>query len=272
MINTRRLFAKRTLQGTKALVLIIISLILIFCDRNLNCFTALRSNITTPLHKAINFPSSLLQKFSNNLLSKNKLIKENAKLCSELVLAHAELQKLAFLEQENSQLRDLLNLSKQFKAKFFTARLISFNPNDLTVDKGKIDNIYIGQPVVDAYGLFGQVILVGTKTSKILPITDAKSAVPVMIIRNGTQLIAVGSGHSKMLELVNTSETTDIKEGDVLVTSGMGQRFPSGLMVGKIKSIKRISGERFIKALIIPSAHINSSSNVLLVSNKRGSL
>ncbi len=250
-----------------------LSLVLFFCDRNLNYFTALRANflpfVTTPFQRAVNWPVDLIQMFSWNLSNKQFLLKENAGLRSELLLAQAELQRLGFLEQENFQLHALLNATKQLKTKFLAAQILTPTAGSLdqqiAVDKGKAEGLYVGQPVIDAYGLFGQVISVGSKVSKILRITDAKSAIPVMIVRNGIQAIVIGTGCDDSLELVNAPETIDIKEGDFLVTSGIGQLFPAGYAVGSVKAIKRISGERFIKVLIMPSARINSSQNVLLL-------
>lgn len=261
-------------QGVRAVVLIALSLVLFFCDRNLNYFTVLRVNslpfITAPLQRVTALPVYLFHIFSDNLLSKQALLKENNHLRSELLLAHVQLQKLDSLEQENSELSVLLNLTKQPKTKFLAAKLLAFNVGGLdqqiTVDKGKADGLYVGQPVIDGYGLVGQVVLVGPKTSKVLLITDNKSAVPVMIARNGIRLIAIGAEHGKNLELVNTPGTIDIKKGDFLVTSGMGQRFPAGYAVGRIKSIKHVLGDRFMKILITPSAHVNSSRHVLLIS------
>ncbi|CAL7964305.1 Cell shape-determining protein MreC [Gammaproteobacteria bacterium] len=269
----RRIFAKRPFQGARVFILVVLSLVLFFCDRNLTCFTVLRTNflpfITAPLSRVINWPIDLVQTFSGNLASKQLLLKENAGLRLELLLTNAKLQRLGFLEQENFQLRTLLNSSQQLKTKFLVAQLLVFAAGGLdqqiTIDKGKMDGLYVGQPVVDAYGLFGQVISIGSKVSKILRITDAKSAVPVMIVRNGIQVIAIGTGRGDSLELINAPETIDIKEGDFLVTSGMGQRFPAGYAVGSVKMIKHILGERFIKVLITPSARVNSSQNVLLL-------
>ena len=96
-------------------------------------------------------------------------------------------------------------------------------------------------------------------------ISDSKSAIPAMIVRNGVQVIAVGLGSSGNLELVNISETMDIKQGDLLVTSGTGKRFPSGLAIGKITSIEHIPDNRFVKVRVSIDAHMGDSKNVLLV-------
>ncbi|MEI8054584.1 MAG: rod shape-determining protein MreC [bacterium] len=272
----KRIFAKKSFQGARVFILVVLSLVLFFCDRNLTCFTALHTNflpfMTAPFSRTINWPVDLVQRFSGNLASRQLLLKENADLRLELLLANAKLQQLGFLEQENFQLRALLNTSRRLKTKFLVAQLSAFAAGvldqQITVDKGSLDGLYVGQPVIDAYGLFGQVVSVGPKVSKILHITDAKSAVPVMIVRNGIQVIAVGTGRGDGLELINAPETIDIKEGDFLVTSGMGQRFPAGYAVGSVTMAKHVLGERFIKILIAPSARVNSSQSVLLLYKK----
>ena len=114
----------------------------------------------------------------------------------------------------------------------------------------------------------GQIISLEPKISKILLITDVKSAVPVVVVRNGLQAIAIGTGSDDGLELINIPETADIRKGDFLVTSKLGKRFPSGYAVGVVKEIKRISNERFIKVILTPSAHIRSSQHVLLLWTK----
>jgi rod shape-determining protein MreC len=247
-------------------------LVLFFLDRGLHCFSVLRTAVpfvTAPFQRDLNWSINLVKLVSDSLKEKQTLLKEAAVLRSELLLTNTQLQRLNFLEQENSQLRALLNLTKQLKTKFLAANLLSMPVDSVTqqiiIDKGSVDGLYLGQPVIDAYGILGQVVTVEPEFSKVLLVTDVKSAVPVVVVRNSIQCIVVGTGRVDSLELINTPETTDIKEGDVLVTSGTGQRFPVGYIVGTIRSIKHILGERFIKVLITPNAHINSIRNVLLV-------
>ena len=101
----------------------------------------------------------------------------------------------------------------------------------VVLDKGKRDGVYVGQPVLDADGLMGQVIEVGSTSSRVLLVTDITHAVPVRVIRNGVRAIVEGSGKQNQLNLRQVSFTTDIKVGDVLVTSGLGGRFPEGYPV-----------------------------------------
>jgi len=261
----RKIFLKHPLQLAKFLALLTLSLILLVCDRDLGCFRKLRTgflpSVVAPFYQIINWPISTTKNVLNNLSIKQQLIKENDYLRSQLLFNQASLQKLEVIEQENTQLHALLKSTASLRQDFLAAKFIKFN----IIDKGKLNNVFIGQSVVDAYGLIGQIILVEEKLSKVLLISDTKSAIPAMIVRNGLQVIVVGMGNSEHLELVNIPETMDIKEGDSLVTSNSGERFPAGLAIGKITSVQRIPGNRFVKVSARISARVGDSKNVLLV-------
>lgn len=270
MNSSRRLFAKRPFQGARVFILVVLSLSLFIYDRHLDSFIKLRTQffpvIAAPFQRLVNWPSYLVQAVSKNLLNKNMLSDENNYLRSELLLSQVELQRLEFLERENSQLRALLNVTKKLGTKFLVASISGID-KQIIIDKGKADGLYIGQPMLDAYGLFGQVISIGEKVSKVLSIIDDKSAIPATVVRNGIQIIVVGMGNNSNLELVNIPETTDIEEGDFLVTSNAGKHFPAGYAIGSVRKINHIPGERFMKVLVTPSAHVHSSENVVLVWN-----
>lgn len=261
----RKIFLKHPLQLAKFLALLVLSLILLICDHDLGCFRKLRTGflplVAAPFYQIINWPINMTKNVLDNLSIKQQLIKENTHLRSQLLLNQVLLQKLETVEQENIQLHALLKSATLLERDFLAAKFIKFN----IVDKGKLNNVFIGQPVVDAYGLIGQIILVEKNLSKVLLISDTKSAIPAMIVRNGLQVIIVGMGNSEYLELANIPETMDIKEGDLLVTSNTGERFPSGLAIGKITSVQRIPGNRFVKVNVSINAHLGDSKNVLLV-------
>lgn len=250
----------------------VVSLVLFVCDYRFDCFSELRlkaSFAAVVMQRVVNFPVALYHQIAKNFISKREIITENSRLNSELLANNVKLQRLNYLEHENSQLRVLLNYSKQITSRSMTAQLLSSIVDDfgqqLTINKGKQHGIYVGQPVLDAYGLLGQVISVNNDVSKVLLITNRKSAIPVIIIRNGLRAIAVGAGDGECLELVNISETADVKVGDVLVTSGLEKRFPVGYQVGVIKKISRVIGERFVKVCVTPAAHVNGGNLYVLL-------
>jgi rod shape-determining protein MreC len=133
------------------------------------------------------------------------------------------------------------------------------------VNKGSKAGIYVGQPVIDANGLFGQVVEVGLYSCRVLLITDSTHALPVQVNRNGVRSVAEGIGLMHELELRHVAATTDIVEGDVLVSSGLGGRFPSGYPVATVTSVVHNPGQSFSTVKAMPLAQLNRSRHVLLV-------
>jgi len=133
------------------------------------------------------------------------------------------------------------------------------------LDKGSSDGIYVGQPVLDAYGVMGQVISVGHGTSRVLLISDRQSAIPVQNNRSGLRAIVRGNGYAGNLNVLYVPDTADFKVGDLLITSGLGQRYPANYPLGTVTEVKHAPSERFAKITVTPKAHINRSNQVLLV-------
>jgi len=133
------------------------------------------------------------------------------------------------------------------------------------INKGQREGAYYGQPVVDADGVMGQIIHVGPFSSTVLLITDPSHALPVQINRNGLRAIAVGTGLDSILLLENLPTNADIRKGDLVVSSGLGHRFPQGYPVGVVEDIQLEPAEPFAKVVVTPSAHPGQSREVLLV-------
>src|SRR5690606_36208974 len=100
--------------------------------------------------------------------------------------------------------------------------------------------------------------------STVLLVTDSSHALPVQVIRNGVQAIAEGTGDFRRLSLRYVSPTVDIKEGDTLVSSGLGGRFPAGYPVGTVLDIHRDPGQPFMSVEVEPMANIERSRHLLL--------
>lgn len=268
----RQLFAKRPLLELRATVLIVAALLLMVFDHYHHCVVPLRSALTVavvPLQYLINEPVKLINWMDGEFSTREDLLQENARLHNEQILLQVRLQKLLALEKENVQLRALLNSSPKSSDKILMAQLLAVDLNPLSrqvvIDRGTSSGVYQDQPVLDAYGVTGQVVEVGQLTSRVMLITDSNSAVPVQIARNGMRAIAVGSGYSENLSLIHVPDTADVQVGDQLITSGLGLRFPPGYPVGEVISVTHISGRQFTDILIKPSAHLNRSSQVLLL-------
>jgi rod shape-determining protein MreC len=241
-------------------------------DHHNNAFHRMRSSmavIVTPLQSLANLPAGIFNWIVTDFTSKQKLLSSNAQLRAENSLLQAKLQKQLAIEAENKQLRALLASSTQTVDKVTIAKLLAVSPDPfvhkIVLNQGGKTGVFVGQPVLDAYGVMGQVVQVGRLSSLVMLLTDVRSAVPVQIDRNGMRAIAVGNGESGLLQLQHIVDTADVRVGDSVITSGLGEHYPFGYPVGTVVSVNKNSGDRFANILVKPAAHINRSLLVLLV-------
>jgi len=227
------------------------------------------SVIVAPLQYTVNLPISMLNWAIHDFSTHQSLVKENSKLRAESLLLNAKLQKQLATEVENRQLHALLQSASRSQEKITEAQLLSVSPDpfvkQVTINNGENRHVFVGQPVLDAGGIMGQVVAVGSLTSRVMLITDSKSAVPVQVSRNGIRAIATGDSSSDLLKLQNVTDTMDVRKGDLLITSGLGQRYPFGYPVGTVVLVKHNADERFADITVSPAAHLNRSRLVLLV-------
>jgi len=231
------------------------------------------SFIVHPILVSINLPSDIKQWFSENTTDRAELIKQNRQLKSDALLLQVKLQKFASLEQENTRLHSLLESSFKLGEQFIAASLIRVNQNSNTqhilIDKGSRFNLYKSQAALNGDGIIGQIISVNPLTSSIMLITDPNHAIPVEVNRTGLRTIAAGSGAQNTLSLPYLPHNADIKEGDLLITSGLGGIFPQGYPVATISTLNALSGEAFMHAEARTVAKIESTRNILLVWSKQ---
>ncbi len=225
-----------------------------------------------PFYWVANLAEEAEEWTDNHVMSRGKLIQENDILRTELLVHKRKLQQMASLAAENVRLRQLLNSAETLSDRVLISELIGVSPDPLMhkviLNRGKKHGVYEGQALLDATGLMGQVVEVGEFSSQALLITDVTHALPVQVNRNGVRLIAEGIGDLHQLVLRHVSNTTDIKEGDLLVSSGLGQRFPVGYPVAEIVQVVADSGKPFVQAIARPMAEMNRSRHVLLVFDK----
>jgi rod shape-determining protein MreC len=225
-----------------------------------------------PLHQVAAAPSVLAEWFGESAKSRQELERENSELTARNLILGQKIQRLISLETENIELRELLGATDSIDERVVIAELISVDPDPFSqqvlINKGTDDQVFIGQPVLDSYGLMGQVIDVLPHSSRVLLIADSNHAIPVQVNRNGVRAIAVGSGHLNELNLVYVPDTADIKVGDSLVSSGLGGRYPRGYPVAEVLKVEHLPGEAFAVVTASPSAHLDRSRHMLLVFNK----
>jgi len=250
----------------------VVAFVLISADVRFNQMAATRavlSGVVLPFYWVVDLPARVTAWGKESLVSRDTLLDENERLRGEALLLEAQVQQMAALRAENVRLRALLNSSALVQDDVLVAELIGISPDParhlVVLNKGSSDGVFVGQPLIDADGLMGQVIEVSAVSSRVLLITDATHAIPVQVNRNGFRAIAEGVGRLDALELRHVASTDDIQVGDLLVSSGLGGRFPVGYPVAVVTEVSQDPGQAFAKVIASPSAALNRSRHVLLV-------
>lgn len=266
---------KSSFLGFRLTILISCSIALMAFDHRHTQFKQVRSALLTvvsPLQIAMDWPIQWVSWVRANVSSQQSLLEENADLRAESLYLRARLQRILTLQDENKNLRALLQSASPIGEYFSVAKLlaVSIEPYlaQLVLDKGNNHKVYVGQPVLDAKGVMGQVVHVGPLTSRVMLITDVHSAIPVQIARTGMRGIVIGNGPRNDLQLIDIPDTSDIQDGDLLLTSGLGLRYPAGYPVGTISKVANPVGNSFMMIKVRPTAGLNKSRQVLLVWRK----
>ena len=227
------------------------------------------SVIVYPMQYLVNLPVRLVHWAYESLDTRESLLLDNQQLRKEQLLLSSRLQKYEVLEMENQRLRKLLESSLKLKERVLIAELLDVDlqpfRHTVLINKGEREGVYDGQPIVDADGIMGQIVHVGPFSSTALLITDPSHALPVQINRNGLRAIAVGTGQSQNLQLEYLPNNADVRQGDLVISSGLGSHFPSGYPVGVVTEIKLDPAEPFARVLVTPSARLEQSREVLLL-------
>ncbi|WP_339459988.1 rod shape-determining protein MreC [Pseudomonas sp. EA_105y_Pfl2_R69] len=266
------LFTKGPSLGVRLLVFTVLAVALMVVDARFAVLKPLRAQlglIVEPVYWLGRLPVTLWEGATQGLSSRSELAAENERLKAEQLMMQRRLQKLAALTEQNVRLRELLNSSALVDDEVLATELIGIDPNPFThrilIDKGAQDGVLLGQPVLDARGLMGQVVEVLPYSSRVLLLTDTTHSIPVQVNRNGLRAIASGTGNPERLELRHVADTADVKEGDLLVSSGLGQRFPAGYPVATVTEVIHDSGQPFAIVRAMPTASLNRSRYMLLV-------
>jgi rod shape-determining protein MreC len=250
----------------------LLSLSLMVLDHRYNTLESLRSTLSVvlyPVQYLAGLPSVLSQSASQAMTSRSELETQLEHLHDDNLVLRARLQKFEALEAENMRLRALLDSSFKVGDRVLIAELMAVEQDPfrqvVLINKGKSSGLFAGQPVLDANAVVGQVTHVNPLTASVLLITDATHALPVQVNRNGLRTIALGTGLINQLELPHLPNNADIKVGDLLVTSGLGGRFPPGYPVAQVVEVKREPGRPFASVIAETAAHLDRIREVLLV-------
>lgn len=256
----------------RSLLLIALSVLLMLANQRSSQFQAWRAQLAAvviPIQYLIHWPIRFSQYVSESLTRQESLLRENENLRAQQLLLQAQLQKFHALKDENTELRTLLSTKEKLNGPLMAAQIMAVDISPFhqyfVIDRGSKHGLTAGQAVLDAYGVMGQVIAVEPLTARVRLLTDNQSAIPVQLTRSGVRGIVMGNGDAASVSLVNMPKTSEIRRGDLIVTSGLGQRYPQGYPVGEVVDVIATPGNSFFDIKVKPKARIHRSRVVLLV-------
>ena len=260
--------------GVRFLLLSIFCLALMVIDQRDQHLSRVRGALNLvvyPVRVAVDLPFSAWSSLRTTFAARTSLIAENEQLKHERLNSEFRLQRLAALEMENARLRELLDSTARVGSRALIAEVLSVDLDPyrqrFNLNRGVVHGVYVGQAVLDARGVVGQVVNVGPLTSEAVLVTDADHAVPVRVNRSQLRTIALGTGDSGRLRLPYLTNNADIEVGDLLVSSGLGGVFPSDYPVGRITEVRRRPDQSFADVMAEPMSALDRDREVLLVWN-----
>jgi rod shape-determining protein MreC len=270
--ETAPLFSPGTSSTLRLIAYLAATIVLMVADHRNEYLTRIRWGLSTaiePMYRIAAWPSEMARKASQAVTDHDDLTRQIQVLTEQHLLDQARLNRMGVLRDENQRLQELLDAQRSLGLGVQLAKIIDVDTDParhrIIINAGARQHVQIGQAVLDAHGVMGQVVEVLPNTSTVLLITDASHALPVTIERTGMRVIAHGSGALDKLELPNVPISADVKIGDRLITSGLGGHFPAGFPVGEIRSISNDASGMFAAADAKPSAALDRSGDVLIL-------
>ncbi|WP_051884970.1 rod shape-determining protein MreC [Lysobacter antibioticus] len=222
-----------------------------------------------PLWAVAGWPGRLVERVSDDAGTMSQLTDENRRLRNEALVNQARMARLQSVAADNQRLRGLLEAAERGNLDVVLAPILDIDLDPtrqrLVLDAGSRERVRVGQSVIDAGGLLGQITGITPLHASVLLITDASHAVPVAVARNGVRLVVYGEGRSDSLTLRSVPLSSDVRVGDVLVTSGLGGRFPSGFPVGTITALRPDDSRAFLVGEVRPAAQLDRGREVLVL-------
>ncbi len=258
--------------GLRLVLLVTLAVVLMVLDHRNQHLVQVRNLMAAalyPLQRAVSAPFAAARWAGDNLASREVLLHENAEFRRQLLEQAGRLQRMAALEAENARMRALLDSTARIGDDLLIAEIVAVDMDRqrhrVALNRGGDSGVTVGQALVDAHGVVGQVTRDRGASAEALLITDPDHAVPVELVRTGLRTIAVGTGDLDRLSLPFVARNADIKVGDLLVSSGLGGRFPAGYPVARVSEVRGDSGEAFLDVSARPEAELDRVREVLLV-------
>jgi rod shape-determining protein MreC len=276
MASQKHIFRRGPVSFGGLIFFISVGLVLIFVSTFTNLLQPAKAffvDLVSPFYHITDVATAVSDWGEETLMTKEELLAERERLEDENLILQRHSLQLASLRAENVRMRQLLGASELIEERVLITELVGTPPDTethrLIIDRGRLENVREGLPVIDAGGIFGQVRIAGDENSEIILISDREHAIPIEVLRTGERSIAAGTGSYDELRLRNVAPTMDIQVGDQLVSSGLAQKFPRGYPVGVVTAVEEIGSSPFLQVSVEPSAGLQTSTQLLLIFTDR---
>ena len=256
----------------RLLAFLVLAVVLMVLDHRGKWLQATRAQAelaVQPLWWLASMPSRLGTGLREDAVTRNQLARDNRVLRNALLISGARNARLQTAAAENAHLRGLLASAERGRLDVQLASILDIDLDPtrqrLVLDAGSASGVSVGQVVIDAGGLMGQVTAVTPTTANILLITDPDHVVPAVVARSGVRLMVYGSGRSDVLLATDIPLSADVRAGDVLLTSGLGARFPAGFAIGTLGTLQPDDSRAFLQGDVTPAAQLDRGRDVLLL-------
>ncbi|EPA8368170.1 rod shape-determining protein MreC [Vibrio fluvialis] len=251
---------------------VVLSASLMLADSRLGAFSHVRfllNSLVAPIQYAADLPRSMFDGFYENFNSRQQLMESNRALKRDVLTLKSDLILLDQYREENQRLRKLLGSSFVRDEKKVVTEVMAVDTSpyrhQVVIDKGRVDGVYEGQPVINEKGIVGQVTFVAAHNSRVLLLIDPNNAIPVQNIRNDIRVIASGNGQTDEIQLEHIATSTDIEVGDLLVTSGLGGVYPEGYPVAYVSEVDKDTRREFASIKAKPVVDFDRLRYLLLI-------
>ena len=256
----------------RLLVYLVLAVVLMVLDHRGGWLRAARAQAEVavqPLWWLAGLPSRLGTGLREDAVTRAQLARDNERLRNAMLILAARNARLQAAAAENERLRGLLASAERGRLDVQLAAILDIDLDPtrqrLVLDAGSGDGVRIGQTVIDAGGLMGQVIATTPTTATVLLVTDPDHAVPAVVARSGVRLMVYGSGRTDALHAADVPLSADVRAGDLLLTSGMGERFPPGFAIGTLGALRPDDSRAFLEGEVKPAAQLDRGRDVLLL-------
>ncbi len=263
---------EKNYSAYRLIFMIVLSSVLMYQDYQGTYTIKLRSYLSAslyPIQYLINLPNNLQKSFYANFLNREEIISQNQRLKEENLNLKSQMQQIYRLESENKRLYELIDSKPKTENTYLFADIVStskiLNKHQILINRGSSDGVKLGSSIVNAEGIVGHVIRDQIFASEVLLISDLEHAIPVEIVRTGLRSIAIGTGEFNKLKINTLPINSDIQKEDIIITSGLGDRYPEGFPVGTITEISREVGNPFLEIEILPFANLKTINEVWVI-------